>query len=1246
MTRPCNQLGIIFVYFSSRVLRITITRKIFVFLTLIFLAKGLISSHLVGGFLTYRWLGSNGTTTQYRVTLFVYRDCTNDGTDGEVPFDETIDLCVYSGDKRLYTTYVVRLISRKKVQPVGNTNCPEVASACLEQGIYEVTIGLPNSSTGYHLKWERCCRNTQNNLRDQTGEAYQGQTYYGFIPPSSIKNSSPYFQDIPVPFICKNDTTTIRNRAVDPDGDSLSYRFVTPWQGAQKNDPVLNTCPDPMSNFPEVDYRNGYSATNPFGTSGIASIDAFNGLTTYMSKINGRFAVAIEVTEWRNGVAISTVRLDLQILVINCAPNNKPDLRYETGSRIWEIQPGEKKCWKVTAFDDVDDDQIITLKAYGDILTGSTTYTGTKATLSPATNANKGSVTSEFCWQPDCDVNTQDTFRVTFEAYDDGCPSKFINENVLIKVKPFDPQEILKGPFRLCQNDTGEYTLVNRDYSNKIKWKAVRGKIIGSDTSNTVKVQWGTFATGSLIYTVTNSFGCESEPINTTIKLVPAPDKPDITGADTICLGTQYSYKYEINNFNAGLAYSWSWNNAIPRANPADNSYQEVSWVISNTNPAWISVIAQNTDGCRSIPDSLFVIPASTGEPIISGPTTICPNNTGIAYYIDNFDANSTYTWDIIGATGFKEIKNGEIEVDWGNQGAGQIEVTATNRFGCKYTSKLLVQKTYNLLGQPPIGDTAFCEFTTGVPYKVNQIKGETYEWSVSGGSIGSGQNTDNITVDWGVAGLASVGVTSKAYDPVNQKECSSQEFQLPVRLYPIPSGEIFDLDKESEQCQNQGDIQRLTTSLQGKLNNGDSLFIETSGGLNVWVSDRDPQTLTPLALDYSLNQFGTFTVRARIVSDFGCPGPWDEVEVTINPKPVNTVVTGDSIFCFPAATDYNYVVNGEINSRYVWNLTGGVFTVDPGTSNQARISWDTNAINRSLKVLEISDKGCPGDTIGFGVFYDNPNIYLKLVTVTAPPAKDDAIEVHYTVGNSPIPNGSTHIQRRINGSSLWSTVGTSPQNNNLYTDASANPDANPFDYRVFMLNRCGDTLFSNEHTSVLLTGEKTGPLSVSFTFTPYQGFENGVERYELHRQLVGKGGFQLYQTYPMETTDSFKNGEDNYGQRYRIKAYELGGDRVSWSNDFTLYFEPVMFIPNAFTPNGKGPNDVFRPVISGVKDYRFIIYSRWGEKIAEFNDESQGWDGNYGDKPAQEGVYVYRLEFKDFQDKLYQFSGTIHLIR
>ncbi len=176
------------------------------------------------------------------------------------------------------------------------------------------------------------------------------------------------------------------------------------------------------------------------------------------------------------------------------------------------------------------------------------------------------------------------------------------------------------------------------------------------------------------------------------------------------------------------------------------------------------------------------------------------------------------------------------------------------------------------------------------------------------------------------------------------------------------------------------------------------------------------------------------------------------------------------------------------------------------------------------------------------------------------------------------------------------------------------------------------------------LEGEKSGPLSMKVEFSPYLGFENGVERYELYRQLIGKGEYELYETYPVESQDSFENGKDNYGQRFRIKAYELGGDRVSWSNDVVLYFEPVLFVPNAFTPNGKGPgqNEIFKPLISGVKSYEFRIYNRWGEKLAEYFEESQGWDGTYGGKSAPEGVYVYQIQFRDFQDKLYQFSGTI----
>ncbi len=1195
------------------------------------------ASHLVGGYLTYRWLGTSGSNTQYRVNLFVYRDCSRDGTEKEVPFDKLITLCVYNGNKRLYKSYTVSLLASKKVQPVGNTNCPEVASACLEQGIYEATIVLPNSNSGYHLKWERCCRNTQNNLRDQQGEAYQGQTYYGFIPPTSIQNSSPYFLDIPVPFICKNDTTTIRNRAVDPDGDSLSYKFVTPWQGATLNTPEVNRCADPMEDIDDVQYWAGYSATEPFGSNGIASIDQYNGLTTYMSPATGRFAVAVEVTEWRNGTPISTVRLDLQILVINCTPNNKPGLFYQGGSNYYEVEAGEKLCFNVTAFDYVDNNQVLTLKAYSDILTGSINYTGTKATLNPEVNANKREVTSEFCWIPDCDVNTVDTFRVTFEAYDDGCPSKFINQNVKIKVKPFNPKEEINGKKQLCQNEISTYTAINRDYNNKLKWSVNGGKILGSDTGNSVNIEWGNGASGKVILTITSQYGCKGPEKTFDVNLIPSPPAPKISGPDTVCKGQVI--KYTISS--TVRVTDWQVDGWKTLKIDSTNNTIEVVWdesVQAGTHK--IKVRAINPTGCKSPADSLMVVIANASLPIISGPTTVCPNNDNIIYSIANPDPQTKYLFSAVGNTGIKSVGSISTSINWGEMGTGKVVVIATNKFGCEDTAELSVDITYNLFGQPPVGDTSLCELTTGVKYSVSPVNGETYDWQISGGSITSGQGNDQINVDWGAAGNAWVGVISKALDPVNNKFCESPLFKLPVILHPIPQGTLFPNSVLPEQCQQNIDYWVNDWLMNAK----DSLQIETNGiDFSVKTSPLGGATVKR-ELKVSLAQSGSFIIRARVISQYGCPGEWDSTSIVVNPKPVNTKLLGDSILCQPNISNQFYSVTGNNGSTFQWWIQGGDFVSDPGNANNARINWDSLAVKKSISVLEISDKGCLGDTIFWDVNIDNPTLSAEWVTVSPPPGKDGSILLKYHLKNAYKPQRNVEINRRIFGQNSFWNVGSINVSDSFFEDASALTDEFAYDYQAYFINRCGDTISSNIHTSILLSGEKTGPMSMKFTFSPYFGFE--VERYELYRQLVGKGTYELYATYPGPLLDSFTNGEDNYGQRYRIKAYELGGERFSWSNDFTLYFEPVMFVPNAFTPNQNGVNEVFKPVISGVRDYKMMIYDRWGGKITEINDETQGWDGNVGGSPAQDGIYVYYIEFKDYTDKIYQFSGTIHLLR
>jgi gliding motility-associated-like protein len=91
-----------------------------------------------------------------------------------------------------------------------------------------------------------------------------------------------------------------------------------------------------------------------------------------------------------------------------------------------------------------------------------------------------------------------------------------------------------------------------------------------------------------------------------------------------------------------------------------------------------------------------------------------------------------------------------------------------------------------------------------------------------------------------------------------------------------------------------------------------------------------------------------------------------------------------------------------------------------------------------------------------------------------------------------------------------------------------------------------------------------------------------------------------------------------------------------------------IIFVPDAFTPDNAGPNsnNTFQPVILNHKTYQMLVFNRWGEKMYETADLSKGWDGNFLGKPAQQGVYVYRIAVTSQDDKPYEFNGTFTLLR
>jgi gliding motility-associated-like protein len=88
-------------------------------------------------------------------------------------------------------------------------------------------------------------------------------------------------------------------------------------------------------------------------------------------------------------------------------------------------------------------------------------------------------------------------------------------------------------------------------------------------------------------------------------------------------------------------------------------------------------------------------------------------------------------------------------------------------------------------------------------------------------------------------------------------------------------------------------------------------------------------------------------------------------------------------------------------------------------------------------------------------------------------------------------------------------------------------------------------------------------------------------------------------------------------------------------------------FIPNAFSPNNDGKNDIFKPCLFGnVLCYTFIIYNRWGQKVFETNDIKKGWDGkqNQSDKESNSFIWICNYQLAGQEKKIEK--GTVVLIR
>jgi gliding motility-associated-like protein len=221
--------------------------------------------------------------------------------------------------------------------------------------------------------------------------------------------------------------------------------------------------------------------------------------------------------------------------------------------------------------------------------------------------------------------------------------------------------------------------------------------------------------------------------------------------------------------------------------------------------------------------------------------------------------------------------------------------------------------------------------------------------------------------------------------------------------------------------------------------------------------------------------------------------------------------------------------------------------------------------------------------------------------------------------------------------------------------DNSVLTDEHSYIYRVYEEDQCGNSTVSDREGKSIL-------LNVTYLQYPllewseYVNWESGVKHYNV--EILKNAAFAFIHRNDgtdRDYTDEVVHLDIPGKYCYRVHGVNEEGD-TSYSNTECVVGEPKVLLPTAFTPNNdpNNLNETFKPItqfiqlddIDGLVNFKFTVYSRWGEKIFETSDPLEGWNGQYNLKPCQQSVYIYTLQARGIDNKMIYKQGNVTLLR
>jgi len=194
------------------------------------------------------------------------------------------------------------------------------------------------------------------------------------------------------------------------------------------------------------------------------------------------------------------------------------------------------------------------------------------------------------------------------------------------------------------------------------------------------------------------------------------------------------------------------------------------------------------------------------------------------------------------------------------------------------------------------------------------------------------------------------------------------------------------------------------------------------------------------------------------------------------------------------------------------------------------------------------------------------------------------------------------------------------------------------YQYQLYSLDVCNKPVVPSNITGNIVLQASSVSLQAFLSWSPYVDYEAGVKSYQIWR-ITNMGDPVLINEVDGADTSftdnlDFVTGSDvedeicYYVVAEENDGYTRGEQGFSRSNSTCISVTPKILMPNAFTPNDDGRNDIINPVLTFIpQKYTYQVFDRWGSRIFETTDPATGWDGSVnGGEKASEGVYIYYI--------------------